>query len=304
MTELDLAHLGSGAFSPAALSAAAFLTRYGERTQQAYRLDLRLWFDWCDAHQVDPLSAHRQHIELYSAHLSRERGNCPKSVHRRLSTLRSFYRMLVVDGHLASSPAEYVRLPKIYYDETRTVGLDLPELTSLTKTALAVGRPGEAALVHLMGLMGLRVTEACEVRVEDVLDLERGHRVLRLVGKGGKPATAPIPPSVAQVLDVAINGRRRGVLCLRKDGTPFNRRAVDRLVKKMAAKAGITKSIHPHTLRHADVTCMLDAGVPLRDVQIAARHSNPATTTRYDRARNNLDRHGNHALAAAVDREQ
>jgi site-specific recombinase XerD len=62
----------------------------------------------------------------------------------------------------------------------------------------------------------------------------------------------------------------------------------------------VTKHISPHRLRHSFITPGLDAGVPLRDVQIAARHADPRTTTRYDRARNNLDRHASYIVAAFI----
>jgi site-specific recombinase XerD len=71
------------------------------------------------------------------------------------------------------------------------------------------------------------------------------------------------------------------------------------LLKHLAVRAGIRMPrMHPHMLRHTYVTTMLDAGVSLRDVQIAARHADPRTTMRYDRARKNLDRHPNYILAA------
>jgi site-specific recombinase XerD len=70
-------------------------------------------------------------------------------------------------------------------------------------------------------------------------------------------------------------------------------------VNRLANGAGITKHISPHSLRHS-FTAALDAGVPLRDVQIAARHSDPRTTSRYDRARNNLDRHASYIVTAFV----
>jgi len=70
-------------------------------------------------------------------------------------------------------------------------------------------------------------------------------------------------------------------------------------LKQLAAQAGVRlPRMHPHMLRHTFVTTMLDAGVDLRDVQIAARHADPRTTMRYDRARKNLDRHPNYILAA------
>ena len=71
-------------------------------------------------------------------------------------------------------------------------------------------------------------------------------------------------------------------------------------MNRLAKAAGITKHISPHSLRHSFITAALDAGVPLRDVQIAARHSDPRTTTRYDRARTNHDRHASYIVTAFV----
>ena len=77
------------------------------------------------------------------------------------------------------------------------------------------------------------------------------------------------------------------------------RHAATRRLRTLARSANVTTArMHPHMLRHTFVTTMLDAGVDLRDVQIAARHADPRTTMRYDRARNNLDRHPNYILAA------
>ena len=78
----------------------------------------------------------------------------------------------------------------------------------------------------------------------------------------------------------------------------MDRHCASRIVRRVARRAGITKRVGPHTLRHAFITAALDAGVPLRDVQEAASHADPRTTMRYDRARNNLDRHPNYVLAA------
>ena len=73
-----------------------------------------------------------------------------------------------------------------------------------------------------------------------------------------------------------------------------------RIVRRTAKRAGIGKSISPHTLRHAFITAALDAGVPLRDVQEAASHGDPRTTMRYDRARVSLDRHATYIVAACL----
>jgi integrase/recombinase XerD len=82
-------------------------------------------------------------------------------------------------------------------------------------------------------------------------------------------------------------------------GGRMDRHAATRRLRRLAEAAGVPISgPRPHMLRHTSVTTMLDAGVDLRDVQIAARHADPRTTMRYDRARKNLDRHPNHILAA------
>ena len=84
-----------------------------------------------------------------------------------------------------------------------------------------------------------------------------------------------------------------------RDGTRMDRHAATRRLHRLSEAAGVRlPRMHPHTLRHTFVTTMLDAGVDLRDVQIAARHADPRTTMRHDRARTNLDRHPNYILAA------
>jgi integrase/recombinase XerD len=279
------------------LAVAGFLARYSGHTYAAYDMDLRILFEWCVANELDPLEdVTRAHLELFARHLEVERRNNPASVHRRMSTIRCFYRIAEIDEIISKSPAEHVRLPKLFRDETNMLSLDRVELGGLIATARA-STPHDAALITLMGMLGLRVSEACAVRIEDIQGYERGHRTLTLVGKGGKPATIPLPVPVWRVLDLAAGERQEGFLILRRDGTPMDRRSATRVVLRLAKKAGITKKISPHSLRHSFVTACLDAGVPLRDVQIAARHSDPRMTARYDRARGNLDRHASYIVA-------
>lgn len=149
--------------------------------------------------------------------------------------------------------------------------------------------------------MALRASEAANVRVEDYRETVRGHRVLHLVGKGNKPATMPLTIPVLRALEAARGEREQGPLILRPlSANPVNRNDVHRMVRRIAKDAGLTKNIHPHSLRHAAITNALDAGVPLRDAQILARHADPRTTEHYDRNRHSLDRHGVHILTAYV----
>jgi integrase len=118
---------------------------------------------------------------------------------------------------------------------------------------------------------------------------------------GNKPATMPITVPVLRVLEVCRGERTQGPLVLRpRSCQPIDRRDAYRMVTKIAKVASIPRHSSPHSLRHAAITNALDAGVPLRDVQILARHADPRTTEHYDRARGNLDRHAVHFLTAYV----
>jgi integrase len=134
----------------------------------------------------------------------------------------------------------------------------------------------------MLGLLGLRIFEATDADIGDLGD-EHGHRVLRVCGKGTKTALIPLPPAVGRAIDRAIGERVRGPILINSRGARMDRHAATRRLRRLAKAAGvpITRP-HPHMLRHTFVTTMLDAGVDLRDVQIAARHADPRTTMRYD----------------------
>jgi integrase/recombinase XerD len=175
------------------------------------------------------------------------------------------------------------------------LGLDRNEVGAMLVAAgLAGGR--DHALISLLALNGLRVSEAIGADIED-LGLERGHRTLSIVRKGGKVVTIPLAPRTARAIDLAVGERCDGPIFVGVDGKRIDRHAAGRIVRRIARRAGIAKRVGPHTLRHAFITAALDAGVPLRDVQEAASHADPRTTMRYDRARVSLDRHATYIVA-------
>jgi integrase/recombinase XerD len=283
-------------FDEAKLAIAGFLARYSGPTRVSYACDLRQWFTWCADHSLAPFAARRGHLELWARDMEAH-GRAASTVARRLSTVAGFYRFAVIDGLVEHSPAEFVRRPKIDTEST-TLGLDRMELGAFIAQG-AAGSAVDHALACLLGLLGLRVSEACGIDIED-LAIERGHRTVTVLGKGSKLALIPLPPRVARAVDMAAGNRLSGPLLLAQSGLRLNRHAATRIVRRLAGKAGITKAISPHSLRHSFITAALDAGVPLRDVQIAARHSDPRTTTRYDRARHNLDRHARYIVTAFI----
>ena len=221
----------------------------------------------------------------------------PSTVSRRLSVVVGLYRTCVIDAVLEHSPAEYVRRPSVP-PESPTLGLSHLQFEAVLAIARASTNRYDFALVAMLGLLGLRIFEACASNVAD-LGEQHGHRVLRVCGKGGKVVLVPLPPAVGRAIGRAIGEYASGPILLNRRGARMDRHAATRRLKRLAVSAGVRMPrMHPHMLRHTYVTTMLDAGVPLRDVQIAARHADPRTTMRYDRARKNLDRHPNYVLAA------
>jgi integrase len=176
--------------------------------------------------------------------------------------------------------------------------LDRNELGALVVEA-GLGSARDGALITLLAMNGLRISEALNADIED-LSTERGHRTLAIVRKGGKHVTIPLAPRTSRALDLYIADRTMGPIFLGANGTRMDRYAADRMVKRLVKRAGIAKRISPHSLRHSFITAALEAGVPLRDVQEAASHADPRTTMRYDRARRSLDRHATYIVSTFI----
>ena len=202
------------------------------------------------------------------------RGLAASTIDRRLSTACGYYRFAHIDRRTSSNPAQYVRRPTVHPSAHR--GLDRGELGRFLFAAERFDH-AHAALAVLLGLNGLRVSEACDTNIEDMA-FERGHRVLRIVGKGNKFALIPLVPRTARTIDLAVGERRDGPILLRRDGQRLDWRTAHRWARSIGKRAGLGE-VHPHMLRAAFIMAALDAGVPLREVQIAARHADPRTTT-------------------------
>jgi integrase/recombinase XerD len=275
---------------------AGFLAGYRDLTRDAYALDLRQFVAWCENHDLRLFEVRRADIECFARDLE-DRGRARATVARRLCTVAGFYRYAEQEGLLARSPAVHVRRPRLDY-ESHATGLDRNEVGALL-VAAGLGAPAEHALVSLLAINGLRISEALGADI-DALGLERGHRTLTVCRKGAKIVTIPLAPRTARAIDLAIGERVEGPILLGGNGERLDRHAAWRIVRRLARRAGINKPVGPHTLRHAFITAALDAGVPLRDVQEAASHADPRTTMRYDRARVSLDRHATYIVAAYI----
>ena len=278
------------------LALAGYLAGYRGLTREAYTLDLRQFTGWCRTRSLALFAVRRADIETFACELE-ARGRARATVTRRLSTIAGFYRYAVEEELLDHSPAAHVRRPRMDY-ESHATALDRNEVGALL-VAAGLGPAAEHALISLLALNGLRVSEATGADIEH-LGLERGHRTLVVTRKGGKVVTVPLAPRTARAIDLAVGERTAGPLFLAADGKRLDRHGAARVVRRVTRRAGITKKVGPHTLRHAFITAALDAGVPLRDVQGAASHADPRTTMRYDRARTSLDRHATYIVATYI----
>ena len=275
-------------------AAAACLARFTGSSREHTESDLRYYLAWHAERGLDPLAAQRPHLELYIRWMQEIRRFKPSAVSRRFSAAAGSNRTCALDGIVAHSPAEHVRRPSVPA-ESPTLGFTHLQSGALLTAARESANPCDFALV---AMLGLRIFEATNADIAD-LSQEHGHRVLRVCGKGTKVVLVPLPPAVGRAIDRAVASRVRGPVLLNARGARTDRHAAIRRLHRLAEAAGIQVTrAHPRMLRHTYVTTMLDAGADLRDVQLAARHADPRTTMRYDRARSNLDRHPNYILAA------
>jgi integrase len=188
------------------LALAGFLAGYSGLTREAYELDLRQYASWCHQHHLRLFQARRADIECFARDLE-TRGRARATITRRLCTVAGFYRYAVEEDLLDHSPAAHVRRPRLDY-ESHATGLDRNELGALL-VAAGLGTAGEHALISLLALNGLRVSEATGADIE-ALGVERGHRTLVVTRKGGMVVTVPLAPRTARAIDLAVGERRHG----------------------------------------------------------------------------------------------
>jgi len=152
------------------------------------------------------------------------------------------HRYAVEEELLDHSPTAHVRRPRIDY-ESHAVGLDRNELGALL-VAAGLGPAMEHALISLLALKGLRVSEATGTSIE-AMGIEGGHRTLVITRKGGKFVTIPLAPRTARAIDLAVGERCEGPIFPSADGHRLDRHGAGRIVRRVARRAGITKPRTP-----------------------------------------------------------
>lgn len=245
-------------------------------------------------------SAKRFHVQAFANHLTEERKNSPASVHRRIGTVSVYYLNAIEDGHTEVNPCAKVRLPRTHLDVAGMVWLNRFELGALLKAAREPKHGADWALIALMGTLGLRVTATCDIDIEHFTTTSLGYKVLRTVGKYGKPSAKVVPIPVWQAVEHAMGARTSGALLTRRDGSRMTRRSASVVVQRLCRTAKIEKKVTPHALRRSFATLALQAGVDIRVVQEGMDHSSTRATLIYDSLGVELHAQASNTVAALL----
>lgn len=305
MDQLPAQRVLSGTVSPASLAAAVepwpvivdrwLAAQTSPRTREGYEREAQTYTEWCDVRGIDPRTARRHDIEAYRNERT-ALGDSARTIARRLSAVSSLYTYGGGYG-LGANPVTGVKRPKVDRNSSPSQSLDRSEVPRLLTTAEA-DSPRSAALVALLVLAGLRVSEALSAQITD-LGYDKGHRTLTIKAKGGTEVKIPLAAPVAHAVDAATVGRRNGPILATSTGRPMDRRHAHRTVQRLAKAAGVADAEHigPHDLRHTSVTGVLEMTGSIDAGQRHARHASPVTTQTYDHRRRNLDDHPGYQLA-------
>jgi integrase/recombinase XerD len=213
-------------------------------------------------------------------------GLAPTTIRRQISAIRTYFKFLVGEGIAARDPSERIESPK----QWRT----LPSVLSVAEVGKLLDAPNtneplamrDVALLEFAYATGVRVSELVALKLQDIMFADG---VARIFGKGSKERLVPVGrralgavSSYAREIRPALDrGKARGFLFLNARGTPLSRVGAWGVIKATARRAGLTKRVTPHTLRHTFATHLLEGGADLRAVQEMLGHADLSTTQRY-----------------------
>ena len=254
-------------------------------TLDAYIHDVEKLFDDLERQKVNPTDAKLEHLENFLATLHDKKIG-PRSQARILSGIRLFYQYLVLDGYIKANPTLLLESPKI--------GMKLPDVLSIKEIDMLINsidlskREGQRnrAIIEIMYSCGLRVSEACNLKLSD-LYLNEGF--IKVEGKGSKQRLVPISPRAIRELQLYFIDRNlttikpgfEDFVFISKRGKNISRIMVFHIIKELADAIGLQKNISPHTFRHSFATHLLEGGANLRAIQCMLGHESIGTTEIY-----------------------
>jgi integrase/recombinase XerD len=259
---------------------------HSANTVESYLRDLRRLGEFATSRGVrDPARLTRQLLRDF-VYLLQDLGLSPASIRRGVSAIRTYYGFLLGEGRVADDPSDRLETPRR--------GRVLPDTLSVSEVeallaATHIDQPlawRDRALLELAYGAGLRVSELCGLALTDLILTDN---LVRIYGKGGKERLVPLGRTVIGAVSVYLHtirpdldrGKSRNRVLLNARGEPLSRVGAWGIVKRATERAGITKQVSPHTLRHSFATHLLEGGADLRAVQEMLGHADLSTTQIY-----------------------
>ena len=258
---------------------------YSTNTVDAYIHDIKSLLVYCLEISKNVLQLHLEDLQNFAATIH-EKGIGPTSQARILSGVRSFYRYLLLDGYIDADPSELLESPNL--------GKHLPEVLStqevdkLENVIDLTTKEGQRnkAIIEVLFSCGLRVSELVNLKLSQLF-LDEGF--VQVIGKGRKERLVPISQRAIKELNLWFYDRKQlniktgeeDYVFLNRRGSHLTRTMILIMIKKEAEKAGIKKTISPHTMRHSFATALLQGGADLRAIQAMLGHEDIGTTEIY-----------------------
>lgn len=246
------------------------------KTSRVYRYDLEMFFQFIG---VPPQQVQSHHVRMFLAHLKTDKGYANASLRRKLACLRSFFRFLVQEEKVLVDPTAGLATPKLGQRLPRTIS---PEDVNRLLYAARNSEKNASrthTILQVLYSTGARVSELCGMNIEDI-DFADGS--IRVQGKGNKERIVLLTvPAMNAIIEYLQFRPAQGPLFLNRRGQRLSPLTVQRTVREVAQRAGVTSKVTPHALRHSFATHMLERGADVRVLQELLGHSNLSTTQIY-----------------------
>lgn len=258
--------------------------RLSAHTVSNYQRDLKQLSTYCNQQNLVTWQAIKtSHIRQFLAQLNRQ-GLSGRSIQRTLSAIRSLYRFLIREGLVSTNPAQAVQAPKAQKRLPAT--LDVDQMSSLLDNTLPDGVIAcrDRAMMELFYSSGLRLAELAGLNLRDV---DFGDHLVYVTGKGNKSRVIPVGRKAITALQVWLKKRdqlgffEQPALFITQQGHRLGVRSIQKRLSYWGKKQGISDRVHPHRLRHAFASHMLEASGDLRAVQELLGHADISTTQIY-----------------------
>ena len=259
--------------------------KYSSNTIASYESDLNDYQKFMTEFlKKDIYHIEKKDIKLYLKYL-KDQNKSPKSISRRISCIRGFYKFLLIEKIIANNPMSTIELPKTKKTLPKVLSIEeVDKLLDIPLTDAFCYR--NKAMLELMYASGLRVREYVSLHIHDI-DLT--SETVRTIGKGSKERIIPIGEVAVHYLKLYLNIYRQellkkeytDILFLNNHGKQMTRQGFFKILKKIAKEKDIKTSFSPHTLRHSFATHLLENGADLRSIQELLGHSSISTTGIY-----------------------